>query len=160
MVTELLAAGLARRFQVPIVIVAAVAGVIAAGNLITPLICDPVATYAAFATGGLAAIIFLCATFDPRFQNATWAFNSRKPARPRVIQWGVILFGRGLPPGDRALLVANWLLLIETLAAANFVHRASAAALSGTAFALVAMTRIALVVQGYLRDHPPVPLSH
>jgi hypothetical protein len=110
-------------------------------------------------TGGLAAIIFLCATFDPRFQNATWAFNSRKPVRPRVIQWGVILFGRGLPLSDRALLVTNWLLLIETLAAANIVHRASATALSGAAFALVALTRIALVVQDYVRDRAPVPLA-
>jgi hypothetical protein len=157
-VTELRSARLARRFQLPIIFVSAASGVVAAGNLIAPLISDSITTYAAIATGGLAAIAFLSVIIDLPLHRASFAFSAQKPKRIDSIQWGVILLGQGFPMRDRALLVACWLLLTETFVAA-FMQHASAAALSGVAFALVAIARNALVMQDFVRDHPAEPLA-
>jgi hypothetical protein len=149
---ELFASRLAARCQLPIIAVGAASGVIAACNLLTPLVPDSVTEWVAAVVSVPAAILFLSATFDRKFSNALSAFNARKRPPVRKLRWGVILFGQGLPRADRLLLIVSLFLLIEVLAAGNIAQRLSSAALSGAAFVLLCMTRIALLVRGFPAD--------
>ncbi|WP_056762871.1 hypothetical protein [Caulobacter sp. Root1472] len=148
MTQELLATRLARRCRLPIVALALVSAALVAGNLLS-LVLDGVVTYLAVGVGCAAAILFCCATFDGRFQNAVSALNAERRVQAKTLGALARSTGWGLPVGDRLLLAVNIMLIAELTVSASFVHRLPAAALSFAASFLVCMTSIALAVRGY-----------
>jgi hypothetical protein len=132
---------------------------LAAANLSSPLISDVVAKYMTIAVAVLAAVMFVCSVFDPRFQNAVSALNAERRAQALKLGWRARLFGWGLPGGDRLLLAVGIVLIVEAWASSNIVHHFSAASLSFAAFFLTAMTSIGLMVRGYPSDQFKRPFT-
>ena len=157
MAKELFATRLASRMQVPNEFVGAVGGVMALANLCSTLVSDSVAFVAAIVVAAIAAPLFFCASFDPRFNNALSALNAgRHPqtspgvTRPRFIGWGPRLRDR--------VLFCEGLALIAVFTLAGSIHpHPSAAVLSFAAFFLLGMTHIALAVRGYPDDQFLLP---
>jgi hypothetical protein len=156
MESELLASRLAARLRIPIAILGSTSALLATANLITPWVPDLVVTYAAIAVACAAAVIFFCATFDPRFQKAISALNAERRAQAHQLGAIARLLGLGLPAGDRVLFALSLILLTVTLGASNPLP---AAALGFSAFLLVGMSQIALMVRGYPTDRYVPPFT-
>jgi hypothetical protein len=150
--TDPFASRLAIRLRRPIVAVGATSAVLAAASLATPSIPDVVVTCAAIPVAIAAAAMFGCATFDMRFQKALSALNAERRAQARRLGWKARLFGIGLPIGDRLFFTLAGILSVVTMAAFLFSDRSPAAALALSAFFLVAVGGIALMVRGYPTD--------
>jgi hypothetical protein len=118
----------------------------------TSSIPEVVPRYAAIAVGIAAAAFFLCATCDMRFQKAVSALNAERRAQARRRGWKARLLGLGLPVGDRLLFGVSLVLLLVTMVATLIPDHAAAAALGLSAFFLVGVGQIALMVRGYPTD--------
>ncbi|MFZ4607516.1 MAG: hypothetical protein ACOYM5_14800 [Caulobacter sp.] len=149
---------LADRFRWPIALIGGVSAMLAVADLAS-WIPQELTAYAAAAVGVPAAALFCCAAFDMKLQRAVSALNFERRAEARQQGLFVRLTGIGLPSGDGVLAAVAIVLLIVTLIAANFYHRAPATGLGFAGFFLVVIVRIALMARGQRTDRFMPPFS-
>ncbi len=148
MPSELPVVRLAVRCRIPVAVAGVVSAVLGIANLLSPIVSDALAQSVALAVGVAAAVMFLSATFDPRFHRAISAINAERRAQARALGWQARLLGWGLPTGDPLLVAVCLLLAAEILVSVSFAHHFPSAILGLAAFFLAGMTSIALSVGG------------
>lgn len=147
METDPRASQLAARFRYPIAAIGVASFLVAIANLFLHVVDDRIIGAAAAVVSFAAAGMFACAVLDGRFQRALSALNGERRTRAR--QRGLLsgLTSWGLPSGDRLLVTVGVPLLVMGLVAANDFHDGAVTALLFSAFALVGLAQMALMVR-------------
>lgn len=149
---------LADRFRLPIALIGGVSAMLAVADLAS-WVPQELTAYAVAAVGVPAAALFCCAVFDMKLQRAVSALNFERRAEVRQRGLFIKLTGIGLPSGDGVLAAVAIVLLIVTLIAAIFFHRAPATGLGFAGFFLVTVARIALMARLQPTDRFIPPFS-